>query len=1143
MHMFNVRGRILVLILLTAFHQSYGQSGGLNILSPNTASLGKFVETPVNISSGTPRISIPLYNLTYHNIGVPVGLQYHASGVAIEDHPGWVGANFALNCGGNITRVVHGGPDDYSVPDIAVFKGYYFHGNLLNNGNWNDANYMQSICKSSSGGSAYNPNFIDDSQPDEFFFNFGDYTGSFFLDERGKWRVKTNANIHLEIQEELNAGDFYLHAYNSGSNSNAVKLYKLFTKFTITDASGVKYIFGGDENAIEFTRGGITPSSISQDGYAYYITANSWQLVKIINPVGGEVNFTYEKGPCLFKKFVSYSSLGQQQITGGSSTCGSSGPSTGGAVINPVYLARIESPTTKIVFSRSKSVELEYGNVNEGDKGSSNLNDLLKSWSDIREYVSYDMTHGGGNYNVHNLTDYLPHYFQKLDRVDVIDKITGQTTKSIRFAYTNDVAYRLTLLNLQISGNIAAEREVYRFEYYAMNQLPPYCSFKSDFWGYFNNQNYATSGSIGEFPAWRPVNPDYAGMGLLTKIVYPTGGYSLYEFEPNTYAKYLQYQPSVLLKDNAGNQSLNAGGMRIKKITSYDNFGADPITKEYFYARDYRNGGTNSSGILAGMPVFYDLIKNEQPCGGLWLTAAVRDNATHPLSEVGSVSVTYSEVTEKTGDGAYTVYKFSNFDAPQYCDELTTDFSFTPSITEQNSYQLSSLTLERGLLLKKELYSNAAQKVKEIAYTYNDDPGRKSQFAKALRYVQMPILPSCNPCVSAYNMRVWPFKVYYYQPFLKQETETSYMVSGATTKSSEYKYDQYRNTVSTRMSNGSTEFIVEETSYNSDPSFCNNTNASDYTCQSWRKLFHDFKIKNLPVEQVSKKGINATGEERVTSGQLFKYFNDKPFLKESWRLDITAPLNSTGSGNNFVKAMADNNGMHYDVNYALVATSTRTADNGNPLETITNNNREAYTYDFYNNHLTSKTLNAAYADIAYSSFEGTYAANSYDNNKGNWAFDPTAIHTAEGLTGSRSYNLAISGMVSEPGLLQNGKVYTISYWAKNGSVAVTDGTNTLSGFTAGPMIKGWQYFERTFTTTSTTIRLSGTGIIDELRLYPEGAQMQTATYRPQIGVVATGDGANRLTFYEYDSMGRLVLVKDQSGNIIKKISYGLQVNE
>ena len=88
----------------------------------------------------------------------------------------------------------------------------------------------------------------------------------------------------------------------------------------------------------------------------------------------------------------------------------------------------------------------------------------------------------------------------------------------------------------------------------------------------------------------------------------------------------------------------------------------------------------------------------------------------------------------------------------------------------------------------------------------------------------------------------------------------------------------------------------------------------------------------------------------------------------------------------------------------------------------------------------------------------------------------------------------------------------------------------------GRTVNGWKYYEHKIT-GQTTATIGGSGLIDELRLYPSNALMQTSTYEPLKGVTSRCDAGNRITYYDFDAFGRLMLIRDQDRNILKKICY------
>lgn len=80
--------------------------------SPTSTALGKYGAWPVSNYTGTPQISIPLYEIKSGSINVPVSLSYHASGIQVEEMAAWTGLGWSLNAGWVITRTVAGAPDE-----------------------------------------------------------------------------------------------------------------------------------------------------------------------------------------------------------------------------------------------------------------------------------------------------------------------------------------------------------------------------------------------------------------------------------------------------------------------------------------------------------------------------------------------------------------------------------------------------------------------------------------------------------------------------------------------------------------------------------------------------------------------------------------------------------------------------------------------------------------------------------------------------------------------------------------------------------------------------------------------------------------------------------------------------------------------
>ncbi|MEL6652136.1 MAG: RHS repeat domain-containing protein, partial [Bacteroidota bacterium] len=97
---------------------------------------------------------------------------------------------------------------------------------------------------------------------------------------------------------------------------------------------------------------------------------------------------------------------------------------------------------------------------------------------------------------------------------------------------------------------------------------------------------------------------------------------------------------------------------------------------------------------------------------------------------------------------------------------------------------------------------------------------------------------------------------------------------------------------------------------------------------------------------------------------------------------------------------------------------------------------------------------------------------------------------------------------------------------------------------------GWRYYELVLDLTSNqTVSISGTAqssnsfnLIDELRLFPIDAQMTTSCYDELYRMHTQTDANGRSLYYEYDESGRLLLTRDQDGNIIQTYEYHYKNN-
>ncbi|MFC4231514.1 DUF5977 domain-containing protein [Parasediminibacterium paludis] len=182
-------------------------------------------------------------------------------------------------------------------------------------------------------------------------------------------------------------------------------------------------------------------------------------------------------------------------------------------------------------------------------------------------------------------------------------------------------------------------------------------------------------------------------------------------------------------------------------------------------------------------------------------------------------------------------------------------------------------------------------------------------------------------------------------------------------------------------------------------------------------------------------------------------------------------------------------------------------------------------YDYNDKYVVASVINAnpLIDKAAYSSFETT--------GLGGWLLNGTAAYlTSGGITGNNLFVLSASNSLSAP--LNANKAYILSFWASN-MVSVSSGSLLKST----PTINGLTYYEYAIPSGVSSVTVSGNSNIDELRLFPQNARMRTVTYDPLIGKTSECDENNRITYYQYDNLGRLRFVQDENKSVVKMYEY------
>lgn len=112
-------------------------------LSPQAEGIEKHANYSIDYSTGVPNISIPLYEIKVGNVTLPISINYHASGIKVQDMATPVGLGWTLNAGGAVNRQVRGNTDyitnntldlDYSSEAEVDYDMY--HNSIMSNYMW-----------------------------------------------------------------------------------------------------------------------------------------------------------------------------------------------------------------------------------------------------------------------------------------------------------------------------------------------------------------------------------------------------------------------------------------------------------------------------------------------------------------------------------------------------------------------------------------------------------------------------------------------------------------------------------------------------------------------------------------------------------------------------------------------------------------------------------------------------------------------------------------------------------------------------------------------------------------------------------------------------------------------------------------------
>jgi hypothetical protein len=1196
------------LTLLLACSGVFGQNSmndnflkKVTLPSPNAAELGKYGDVPIGLFTGAMSYSVPIFEFKTQNLSLPVSVSYSSNGVKVDQRASNVGINWALNCGGVITRSIMG-RDDLKEGQLDAPPTGIVDGTSYTNPTEETKLFLENDVR------------FKNHQPDVYYYNFSNYSGKFVFDYDNK--VYAIPHNNLKIESLVNS-----------SNNN-------YHSFLVTAPDGVKYYFEKFELTNE------TPYNCTDPYFTPTPRETAWYLTKILHPFGDYINFGYTDltytdtasiSQTISARDLSSFSPNPPCPTG---TCGGTGIS-----INTCYNASIVNACILSSVTSNTGSRIDFINGNRPDIAGNQLHSKVNIYSQnntlVRavefsylystnqrfflskmdvlapenkivnsygfEYQGYDLlpdrlTFGQDNYGYFNGSTSNTYFVN--DDMGVLS--SQQQLQSNRKSDGSKSIYgMLSKITYPTGGSSIIEYESHKLASFV--DVPVY---------YNGGTSIATNGGPNMYDAITvdgifsvPANANPFGNPIVATIkidaVYRTTPapdpynrrviYKLINLSDNStvytgginntpidgsilsyasgsptansisYEATLQRGISYKLIITAENSDLygygnisfsyttgttnhqeviaDYGGARVKKLTSISGTGLATV-KNYFY-NSIEGINTSSSGTSGRAVMNFTTgqqIKTRQICtnGGVGdciccSYTCLRNQVSSSLFQVnlGSNHIYYQSVIESEGDnfdkgGIEHTYMVTS-DEPGYTAYLSEYLQGTRVVNAPISNTGYNNGNETRIRIFKKLANGTFKTIEQEDKEYIESTFNNKEIRGYMVVNHVDLICESTPAQILPLYSVVSYKVLAKWSYQKSSTKKVCDDNGNVTVTSQnYTYDNPTHCLIT--SSSSSNSLGENSTTNFKyPIDYTITGTLDDGAMGVKNLQDKYIINPVVEKSIYKSNVDGSNN-RLINSVFTRFKKDTPFPDQVFATEYASSLT------NFVPASVNNGSLTMDTRYKSKVSFNQYDAVGNLLEQQkTDDAKQSFIWGYQSQYPIAQVNNASQSEIAYTSFETA--------ETGNWnTYTGTISSSVASPTGGKYYNLNTSPTTAKLSkTVIVGKKYKVSYWRNSATAfSITGGTVTIS---SGPTINGWTYHEHLVTTNTTTISISGTGGIDEVRLYPAEAQMTTYTYDPLIGVTSQTDPNNRINYYEYDVMGRLAQTKDRYRNISKKYCY------
>ncbi|HEY9049622.1 MAG TPA: hypothetical protein VIN08_27180 [Ohtaekwangia sp.] len=1122
------------------------QSYDLKIIppSPNAATFHKYGDIPVSYYTGVPSIEIPLYQITDKELSTPISLSYHAGGIRASEESGTVGLGWTLQCGGIISQSIKDKNDFKNFLSLSEIKenlskniltvnsnptGRYFYGQTSNN-----SYDMSPLYDGSPEGF--------DTEIDVFNFNFGGRSGKFILDQAGQPVLDRYADIKI-IPNIVN---------------------EVCDKFTIIDEHGIKYIF----------------QDVERENTSQQIT--SWYLTSVTAPSGASIVYHYLSSTITGQPYTN------EVVSWGCDNARTTSTISQAREYTALQVSRIDF--------RNGYVEMNYDDLREDLAGGKRMNSLkvysVTNAAPVKEF-DFVYTHFNDGSTLSNrkrlkldqliekageitLPPYIFNYKVKNSQggnlvnfpkdskaIDHWGFNNGKFNSTLVPKYTG-VIYNIPAGTQSYQTFTGADREVdppsaqafiltdltyptggktlFEYESNTYDKTLSRSSYANDFETTYleDHTEYVTiplTGSVvagtftGAIDCSSKVGTDVkvtftfkansdaeraslhsssnisatafgytrsftntslscGGPVCTTEVnVQATNGMHPWQVEIGTVTGLAGVTMNFTWKvartvASSSNSYDNAGGLRIRKITNLDENGnaVSVKTYDYHYQEDKNNNGvpeTYSYGRRMSPPIYtrYEATTQQVNPGGDEGPVSWPTQCFNFVRYANSIGALSSSVQGNiVGYDKVTEYIASTTDNTQTLGKTVYEYENTSDLVLDYTYVVGDVSGGMQLPYRKPGMLN-------LGYSKNGLLKRKTDYAFVNGQSQM-----VKQVINDYQTVAESF--YYslaYESLPTTNVGLAYEVEAYPALHSEKillmsTTEKNPEATTKTYTYGSTQHIFPTQTDITRSDGRTTTIKQYYTSDSYPGL--SATAQSAKTEMVNQHILSPVIATESTTGTSVEV------VKSNYKLyNTTMPLLESVE----TKQNAGNFDLRY--NYLDYDVQANLRGQSKPGDVPS-----AYVWGYSDTYIIAEAKNALPDQIFHTSFEET----------GNSAWD-------DAKTGHKSKTDGYSSLLTK---LTAGK-YILSWWSK-------------------PVAGAWQLQQQTITVTGTSYTINLTGQVDEVRFYPVGALMTTYTYDPLVGLKSVTDPNQRLLKYEYDDLGRLVLIRDNDDNIIKKYTYNYQ---